>query len=279
MEARIAEIMKELGSTTNGARAYLALLKNNPSTGYEVAAQSGVPRSAIYGVLKQLAKSGLIQVVAQGPTRYVPLPPAQLCELLETRFTKNLDELRDCLERVVGRSEDITTWTVQGYGEMLSQAAHLINSSTQTVVASLWRREALALQDELTAAQHRGVDIVLFSFTSLPEDLGRILSYGLSEKELEQSWSHRIILMIDQDQVLVGGAEDKSDTRAVVTKEPALVEMARANLVLDVTLYGERLNIETTDVVSRLRAHLAPIDELVGRTLDENGDFSMEDVV
>ena len=234
--------------------------------------QSGVPRSAIYGVLKQLAKDGLIQVVTEGPTRYVPLPPAQLCELLESRFTKNLDELRDSLERVVGRSDDITTWTVQGYSEMLSQAAHLIDSSTRTVVASLWHREAIAFQDQLVAAQARGVDVVLFSFTELPEDLGRILSYGLAEKELEQSWSHRIILMIDQEQVLVGGAEDTSDTRAVVTKEPALVEMARSNLVLDVTLYGERLNIETTDVVSRLRAHLAPIDELVGRTLDESGE-------
>ena len=42
-----------------------------------------------------------------------------------------------------------------------------------------------------------------------------------------------------------------------------LVEMARSNLVLDMTLFGERSGTDTSEVVSNLTAHLAPIEELV----------------
>jgi hypothetical protein len=48
-----------------------------------------------------------------------------------------------------------------------------------------------------------------------------------------------------------------------VTDEEALVEMALSNLILDITLYGERRGVDTRDVVTLLTAHMAPVDDLL----------------
>ena len=70
--------MKSLGFTATDAKAYLALVKNSPATGYELATRSGVPRSAIYGVLKRLEALGLVNPIQDKPVRYVPLAPERL---------------------------------------------------------------------------------------------------------------------------------------------------------------------------------------------------------
>jgi hypothetical protein len=66
---------------------------------------------------------------------------------------------------------------------------------------------------------------------------------------------------------LIGGAEETEENRIVVTEEMALVEMALSNLVLDITLFGQRHNIDTAEVVSHLTVHLAPVEELVTASL------------
>ena len=53
-EDQIVAVMKRFGYTGSDARTYIALLQTNPATGYELASRGGIPRSAIYGVLKRL---------------------------------------------------------------------------------------------------------------------------------------------------------------------------------------------------------------------------------
>ncbi|MCA9614150.1 MAG: helix-turn-helix domain-containing protein, partial [Myxococcales bacterium] len=78
IEDKVVEAMRALGFNATDAKTYLALLKEHPATGYELATRSGVPRSAIYNVLKRLQSLGLINIVADKPARYVPLPPEKL---------------------------------------------------------------------------------------------------------------------------------------------------------------------------------------------------------
>ncbi|MBT6434877.1 MAG: TrmB family transcriptional regulator, partial [Deltaproteobacteria bacterium] len=46
MERKVLSAMTELGFTKSESKVYTALLKKQPATGYELAASSGVPRSA-----------------------------------------------------------------------------------------------------------------------------------------------------------------------------------------------------------------------------------------
>ncbi len=262
VEERVVAAMKQLGFTATDAKAYVALLKQHPATGYELASRSGVPRSAVYNVLGRLQALGLINAVQEKPARYVPLPPERLFELLETRFARSLETLREGLARLARRPEGRVTWTVEGYEAMLEQAQQLIGAARARVVASLWSREAEALAKELRRAEARQVDVTLFSFTPLPE-VGRRFSYGIDPQALAAHWTHRILLVVDGRRLLVGSAETTADNRAVVTDEPSLIEMACNNLVLDLTLFGERLGADVSTVVAELSDRLAPVEQLL----------------
>lgn len=263
VEDRVTSAMKQLGFTATDAKAYVALLKNNPATGYELAARSGVPRSAVYGVLKRLEGLGLVNAVQKKPAKYRPLPPPRLLELVESRFNRTLDDLKESLDDLDDGPSESVTWTIQGYTPVIEAARTLIEGSEKCLYASLWGREAERLATPLLEHVGKGLEVVLFSFTPLPSGTGRHFSYNIPERELESYWSHKVIMVSDQKKALIGGAEQTEDNRAVVTEESALVEMAISNLVLDITLFGQRRDVDTSSVVSSLTAHLAPVEELV----------------
>lgn len=263
VEDRIVEAMKGHGFNASEARIYVALLKNHPATGYELAARSGVPRSAIYTVLKKLHGLGLVNAIQEKPAKYVPLSPDQLFALLEARFSKSLTALRTSIDDLGGASLEAVTWTVQGYPAMIEQAETLIRNASRSVYGSLWKREAGRLDAPLREAMSAGVEVVLFSWNALPADLGTVFAYGIEEADLSPHWEHKIILVADDRRILAGGAEETEENRAVITEEVALVEMAVSNLVLDITLFGQRQGVDTGAVVTRLTRHLAPVEELI----------------
>ncbi len=262
-EQQVVEAMKALNFTLSDARAYVALLKEHPATGYELAARSGVPRSAIYTVLRRLVGMGLINEIQQRPAKFVPLPPDKLFELLRTRFDRNLQGLQSAMDKLDAPAADVSTWTLLGYARMLDQAQTLIRNAERSVHLSLWLREVLALKPAIERAVKRGLDVVVFSFNPIPEGLGETLSYGIDEDQLEDHWQHKVVLIADHKRLLLGEAEPHEHNRSVVTDEPTLVEMAVSNLVLDITLFGERMRRDVGVIVSHLTELLAPVDELL----------------
>ena len=68
----IVEKLEYFGISKNAARAYCALLKTNPATGYEVSVNAEIPRSAVYNVLNKLESMGLISGVGDKPKKYIP---------------------------------------------------------------------------------------------------------------------------------------------------------------------------------------------------------------
>ncbi len=262
-EDRVVAVMKRFGYTGTDARTYIAVLRHNPATGYELAARGGVPRSAIYGVLKRLEQAGLVNAVKGKPARYVPLPPDRLVEHLETRFSRDIEDFKSAVSSVSTPDVDALTWTVSGYEAQLAEAERVIDSAEHSLVCSLWRKEALHLQPAIVRAIERGVSVTTFSFTRLPDTLGEVLCYGIDEERLGEHWSRRVVIVADRAQLLVGEADGRQLDRAVVSDEMVLVELAIANLVLDITLYAEREGIDVGNTVTRLTQRLAPIDQLL----------------
>ena len=85
----LTDLMR-LGFTEYEAKVYLALLRENPATGYQVSKQSGVPRSMVYDALSRLHTRGAVQEsIEDRATRYRPIAPDLLIERQE-------DEQRHC---------------------------------------------------------------------------------------------------------------------------------------------------------------------------------------
>lgn len=262
-EDRVVAVMKRFGYTGTDARTYIAVLRHHPATGYELAARGGVPRSAIYGVLKRLEQAGLVNAVRGKPVRYIPLAPERLIEHLETRFSRDIGDFREAVSQVSGPEITTLTWTVSGYESQLAEAERLIDNAQDSIICSVWRKEALQLQPAIARALARGVSVTTFSFTRLPQDMGTVLSYGIEEEKLAEHWSRRVVVVADRAELLVGEAAGRQLDRAVVSEETVLVEMAIANLVLDITLFSQREGVDVSDTVERLTQRLAPIDQLL----------------
>ena len=115
----------------------------------------------------------------------------------------------------------------------------------------------------LNKAAARGLDVQVFGFTNLPECDGQLYSCGINEEELEAYWPHRMLLIVDRQVVLIGELNDLANAYAVITKEPAIVGMGANNLILDLTLFGQRFGIDVSPAVKGLQDRLAPIDALI----------------
>jgi sugar-specific transcriptional regulator TrmB len=89
--------LKEFGLTDYQARAYLALLELNISTANQIPAISRVPRTKIYGIMRQLHDKGLVQIIPETPLKYRAVPFKQY---LERRVGQLREEAED-LEKSV----------------------------------------------------------------------------------------------------------------------------------------------------------------------------------
>ncbi|MFQ6606477.1 MAG: TrmB family transcriptional regulator [Fidelibacterota bacterium] len=251
-EKTIIEVLQEFGLSGNAAKAYTALLKQNPSTGYEISIQAGIPRSAIYSVLNQLKTKGLVNSIGESPTRYFPIAPASLIEHLDHIHTERITILEDALSNLSVSEEAFDFWHLHGYHNIVLKMKELIKNAQEKIFLSAWEKEVVALGKELKAAEMRGVQITLFSFCKLQQEYGVTVTYNLLEKELLQVWNPRVILVIDHTESIMGSTRERSDSRAIWTRNKAITEIATDHIILDITLAGQRLNFDPNPIVKRV---------------------------
>ena len=263
-ETRLMERLRALGFTTYESKAYITLLKNNPSTRYELSKNSGVPRSAIYDVIKKLENLGAVNALYTSPEKYVPLPPKQLLGLLERQFKEKIEDARKALEQFDTKIEPGHLWNIVGYQNMLHKAREMISNAQESVFLSVWDRECKRLKEDLDAARERGVRIIVFSFTPLDLRVKEKYSYNIPEKELLNIWERKIILVVDHAQLLMGEADDRYTKKTAWTDNKAIVDIATNHIILDITLYGIRMKEDVSrSVVAMQKGGFENLDKLI----------------
>jgi len=263
-ETKLMERLRALGFTTYESKAYITLLKNNPSTRYELSKNSGVPRSAIYDVIKKLETLGAVNALYTSPEKYVPLPPDQLLGLLERQFKERLENARKALEQFDTEIEPGHLWNIVGYQNMLHKAREMISNAKETIFLSIWDRECKKLKEDLDAAHDRGIRIIAFSFTPLDLKVEEKYSYNIPEKELLNIWERKIILVVDQSQLLMGEADDRYTKKTAWTDNKAIVDIATNHIILDITLYGIRMKEDVSQsVVAMQKGGFENLDKLI----------------
>lgn len=249
----LIEVLGSVGFKLNEARAYVALLRAGASTGYEVSRDAGVPRSAVYGVLRGLVAQGVARRDAGPPERFSATPPKALDGLLRRRFDGATAALREAIAQLDVSPDAPDAFTVAGYDRILDEASRIIAGARKVVVASGWPRELSRLAPAFAAAERRRVFTVLFSHARLPEELaGLRFGYGLAERDLESFWSHRLVVVADDKTSLLGATENARSDRAVVSETAAIAEIAVSQVSLDITLLAQRHGIDVTDVMAKM---------------------------
>jgi len=245
--------MKKLGFTIYEAKAYISLLQKSPATRYELSKSSGVPRSAIYDVIRKLEAIGAVTGLYTEPQKYIPLPPDQLFDLLERQFKERVDEVRSSLKQFDTSIEPGHLWNIVGYENMVHKAREMIDRAQKSIYVSLWQREADMLTREIQAALDRGVEIIAFSFTPIDVPSKCHYTYGINEADLEKIWDHKIILVVDQNELMMGEADDIIPKKTTWTQNTAIVDIATNHIILDITLFGMRKGIDVSQTVIEMQ--------------------------
>jgi len=261
--ALIAQLT-EVGLTRNEAIAYLCLLEAEDVdglTGYEVAARSGVPRSAVYGVLRKLETAGAAFASGDKPARYVGVSPKQLVEGMRARDRVRLDRLDDALSRVSVRERPEPVWILSRYDEVMERLETMVRAATESIAISGWRREMEAIAPTLARLDLRSVHCVMHVPDGWPDAPAGVSVWSdpnFLDDERKAGWSHKLLAVTDRREALIGGAEPDHDNHAVWTTNPALVDVATDHIILDVTLLSRMLGEDCADDVSPImRPHLS----------------------
>jgi len=91
MEERITDGLHKLGLTQYEAKAYATLVGMGEATAREINEISGVPRTRVYDILRDLEKKGFVEFSEGSPTYYRAVEPDQVMERLRDELVESID--------------------------------------------------------------------------------------------------------------------------------------------------------------------------------------------
>lgn len=155
--------LKEIGWTDYEARAYIALLQQNPANGYQIGRMSGISTSKIYETLRRLvARGAAVQQSTSNleVTLYSPVPPEDLIAGMRAYKEKLFSELKQELDSFQPPSRSpASSLTLNGYAQVIGCAAGLLLRANQSVVMQMPDSYQDSLRNELALCSRRGVII------------------------------------------------------------------------------------------------------------------------
>ncbi len=254
----------ELGLTRNEALAYVTLLEdaeNGGLTGYEVAARSGIPRSAVYTVLRRLELSGAAFAIGSDPARYAATDPNQYIQQIRSTTEVRLKALSDTLGKLPKRSRPQPVWIINRYEDVMARIETMMTTARRSVYLSLWPRELHRLRSTIQVLGRSRLDLVLHSpapLHPLPAGFSCWVARQAPDEE-GTAWSHKALVVVDRREAIIGGTEPHAQNQAVWTTNTSLVDVATNAIILDITLIARSAGLDCNDVVApMMRPHLAP---------------------
>ncbi|KAA3643247.1 MAG: TrmB family transcriptional regulator [Chloroflexi bacterium] len=232
------EQLTTIGFTEYEAKAYLALLSENPATGYQISKNSGVPRSMIYEALGRLeARGAVLKKEERRSTLYRPIPPEVLLDRYEEGQMAVISDLRQGLNALYTAEAGDDYWTVKGHAATLSIASEMIDTAQDELMLVLDDPHISELENHLVDAEERGVKIETLLTGSGNLDVGAVAYHPPLESEAH-GLHDMLVVVADGQQVLI--ASEEVDTTATITNNRNMVMIARQFVWME--LFTQRIN-------------------------------------
>jgi sugar-specific transcriptional regulator TrmB len=219
----LVEQLAAVGFSEYEAKVYVALQKCSPATGYQVAKESGVPRSTIYEVLSKLIARGAVFTQSFGEmVRYAPVPPDALLDRMRHEFEDTLDKLSDGFRHMAATpGAPGQTWNLAGRDNILAHARQMIERAQHEVALVVGDDDEL---DELLAwlQQAKSRKITLTVVSPVPyEDKSVPVIVHAQGQQLRHALGHGLTLVVDGHDALVGEV-DRNESAVWTTNSYAV---------------------------------------------------------
>jgi HTH-type transcriptional regulator, sugar sensing transcriptional regulator len=251
----------ELGFTKYEINCYIALIKNNPINGSILSRASGVSRSKVYEVLRNMIDKGFVIKIENG--LYVPLPPEELIKRLRNRFKNNIEYFKNHLAKPKSANEYEFVWSIKGYAEVIAKAIELIESAKKELYIRLSPIDGKLLDDALRRAEDRGVVIKYIHLGQPHSNFSIQVVHPKIEKMLKISGERPFDIVMDRWEALVGRFENDNEDNCPInwSKNHWFVISSRDNIRHDFFHYffhktydlGKKLTKEEETIVQLIQ--------------------------
>ena len=227
----------EIGFSEYEAKAYVALLRESPVTGYQLSKTSGVPRSMIYEVLGKLTARGAAMKLRKGnSTQYAPVPADEFLDQLRREHEELTASLKDDLSTLASPTDLEYVWNIEGHDNIMAKAIEMIEQARSRVYLALVPSVCHELRPALESACERGVSARLYTTSEVEVKGCRVVVAYVAEEILGQARGLGLILVIDGEEVLIGEWLTATQARASWTSSRLLVFIAEHHLRTDLYL-------------------------------------------
>lgn len=147
-------MLRQLGLTEYEVKAYLALLKTEPTTAYKLGKLSGIPTGRIYDVADNLVSKGMIAVLSGKPKHLKAINPKIAVSALLTKKENEWKKSKEQIKKIINKLEKKK---IQEEPITLSKGRETYYYSILDL-HNLAKKELLTIAGGLTAVK-RGVDL------------------------------------------------------------------------------------------------------------------------
>jgi len=224
----------KIGFSEYEAKAYVALLRKSPVTGYELSKLSSVPRSMIYEVVGKLTARGAAMTLhTGGSTKYAPVPADEFLDQLQREQEELFGSLRQELTAFASAPDLEYVWNIEGHDNIMGKAMEMIDQAKSQIYLALVPATFPALQPALEEAIGRGVRMVIYTTGELDLPGGQVVVAPLSEEAVSRVEGLGLVLVVDGEEVLISEWLTGIQARASWTSSPLLVFIAEHHLRTD----------------------------------------------
>lgn len=169
-QADAAAALQRLGLSKYEALVFCALQPIEKATASEIANNSDVPRSQVYGAAEGLEDSGLVDVQQSSPQQFRAVGLDEARAHLQAQLEREQDRAFDALSSLQQQpideaetQEDI--WTIKGQKTISDRVAQLISSANQRIIFAAREPSMVTkdITDALRCAKAANVDILITS--------------------------------------------------------------------------------------------------------------------
>jgi HTH-type transcriptional regulator, sugar sensing transcriptional regulator len=229
------EKLISIGFSEYEAKAYLALVRQSPSTAYEIAKNSAVPTSKIYEVLnKLLDREAVLKIEHGGKQKFLPLSPDELVAQYKSRIEDTLSSLKNGLG-LYQRDQNLSyIWNILEYDTLMEKTQHLIRRTKRHLLLSIWQEEMQCLDEEVKKAVRRGVKVATVHFGRLKSALGQTYHHPIEDTLYAEKGGRGLVVVADSQEVLFGKIAAGNSVEGAFSQNAGFVAMAEDYLKHDI---------------------------------------------
>ncbi|MBE0523575.1 MAG: TrmB family transcriptional regulator [Methanosarcinales archaeon] len=134
----LIETLRKLGMTDYEAKAMAAITKVGSGTAADIHVLSGIPRSAVYGVLTKLNEKGIIEVQHTKPMKFRAVSPARAFEKLKDDYEAESQKALEMMDNIYRTYEadlkEEIVWTINGVKNVNERMIKMIENAKSEII-------------------------------------------------------------------------------------------------------------------------------------------------